>query len=232
MNRPNEEQPGKTTGPRGAMPPLVPVVVQDAASGDVLMLAYADREALRRALVEREGWYFSRSRSRLWRKGESSGNGQAVVGAYLDCDGDAVLLKVRQRGPACHTGEASCFHRPLGPGELDRVSFDQAQALAFLGRLEKVIVERETLRPAGSYTASLFAGGKSRVLQKVGEEAVEFVLAAAATEFRNDGGGGGAGPVVAEAADLLYHLLVALRAEGVALSDVVAVLRSRCDGSE
>ncbi len=205
--------------PQPPQPPLVPVIAQDAATGTVLMLAWADRGALARTLATRDAWYWSRSRSELWRKGATSGNTQRVVGAWADCDRDAVLLQVEQTGPACHTGNATCFHTPLRPGELDKMVYGDAQT-GFIADLAAVIARRDRERPRGSYVASLLSDPDGlRPLQKVGEEAAEFVIAAAASAERQR--------VVAEAADLLFHFLVALRSCDIALGEVVSELQSR-----
>lgn len=284
---------------------LVPVVVQDAGRGDVLMLAYADREALARTLAEGRAWFFSRSRRRLWRKGETSGHELRVQEVRIDCDGDAVLYRVDPAGPACHTGQRTCFHRgvdgaPLsgasragppqpapgpggeagaganggaadaggdGGGAHGGVDDDGADAggdggtaaatahrgasargtnggdgsataatahrgagaagangvmasgsadgaaggLAGLGALEAVVRQRQKERPPGSYTTRLFEAGLARILQKVGEEAVEAVVA---------GGHQSRQRLVEEVADLLYHLTVLLVARDVSWQDV------------
>lgn len=219
------------------MKELLPVIAQDQDTGEVLMLAWADREALRRTLESGEAWYWSRSRQEYWHKGAASGNTQELVEAWTDCDRDAVLIKIRPKGPACHTGKRSCFFRRLGvaalddltyvasarrpgqPGEPDRLAHD-----GFIESLEALIAARERERPEGSYVAGLLTAGPERVLQKVGEEAVEFILAAAGARRES---GAGAGALVGEAADLLFHLLVAMRAHGLAWSDVLAELQRR-----
>ena len=182
---------------------LVPVVAQSALSGEVLMVAYADREALTRTRDTGEAHYHSRSRGVLWKKGETSGNLQNVQEVRVDCDGDAVLYVVRQHGPACHTGAPTCFGAPTG---------------AVLTRLAQVIADRARTRPAGSYTAKLLAQGPARVAQKVGEEAVETALAATT---------GDDSQLAGEAADLLYHLLVLLEARHLPLDRVFEALEQR-----
>jgi phosphoribosyl-ATP pyrophosphohydrolase/phosphoribosyl-AMP cyclohydrolase len=182
---------------------LVPVVAQSAISGDVLMVAYADREALERTRTTGQAHYRSRSRGALWKKGETSGHTQSVRDVRVDCDGDAVLYVVRQTGPACHTGAATCFGDPVG---------------SVLGRLVRTIGERARTRPAGSYTASLLASGVARAAQKVGEEAVETVVAATAEDE---------GRLAGEAADLLFHLLVLLEARRVPFERVLEELERR-----
>lgn len=198
---------------------LIPVVAQDAVTGEVLMLAYADREAMEKTLASGEAHYFSRSRGELWRKGATSGNTQRVVEVRHDCDGDALLYKVEPRGPACHTGERSCFFTtvagegvvPAAGGGDEPVGFG-----AMAEYLAGVIAQRHKDMPEGSYTAKLFARGTERVAQKVGEESVEVVIAA----LRDD-------RLAEEAADLVYHLLVLLEERGVGVEEVGRVLRDR-----
>lgn len=191
---------------------LVPVVTQESRSGDVLMLAYANQDALERTLVTGLAHYFSRSRNALWQKGESSNHVQRVVEVRLDCDGDAVLYRVEQTGPACHTGRHTCFFSVLG-GETGE---DPGGHL--LTRLARTIASRAAERPEGSYTARLLAEGVGKASQKVGEEAIEVVIAAnSETEGR----------LASETADLLYHLLVLLQARGVPLDAVLHELERR-----
>jgi phosphoribosyl-ATP pyrophosphohydrolase/phosphoribosyl-AMP cyclohydrolase len=185
---------------------LLPVVIQDAASGRVLTLAYANREALERTLAERSTWLYSRSRRALWNKGETSGNTQRVIGVSVDCDGDALLYRVEPAGPACHTGAASCFERTLAGDPPSERAFERA-----VRRLEATIESRRSADPAQSYTAKLLHGGVDRICKKVGEEATEVVIAAknaAPDELKW------------ESADLLFHLLVLLAERGVTLDDV------------
>lgn len=193
-------------GPDG----LVPVVVQDARSGEVLMLAWADRVALEATLETRQGHYHSRSRGELWRKGATSGNVQDVVEVRIDCDADAVLYRVRQNGPACHTGRRSCFHLPA----TDPAPPAAGETLALL---ERVVDERLRELPEGSYVTSLHARGLGYVAQKVVEEAGETVVAALQ----------GDDELSAEAADLLFHLMILLRERGLGLADVAEVLDRR-----
>ena len=196
---------------------LVPVVAQDAATGDVLTLAYANREAVEKTLSSGEAHYYSRSRSELWRKGATSGNTQRVVEVRLDCDGDALLYRVEPRGPACHTGEKSCFFTTLG-GEGVGVAADEREVLFgdMVERLAGTIAQRHREMPDGSYTVSLIQGGKERLAQKVGEEAVEVVVAALSDDR-----------LAEESADLVYHLLVLLEERGVGTGDVARVLHDR-----
>jgi phosphoribosyl-ATP pyrophosphohydrolase/phosphoribosyl-AMP cyclohydrolase len=197
---------------------LVPVIAQDEATGDVLTLAYANSEALQKTLSSGEAHYYSRSRSELWRKGATSGNTQRVVEVKLDCDGDALLYRVEPRGPACHTGQNSCFFTSLA-GEGVGVAPAGDSSVPFgtmVEHLAGTIAQRHREMPEGSYTASLIQGGKERLAQKVGEEAVEVVVAALSDER-----------LPGEAADLLYHLLVLLEERGVGIEDVARVLHER-----
>jgi phosphoribosyl-ATP pyrophosphohydrolase/phosphoribosyl-AMP cyclohydrolase len=183
---------------------LLPVVVQDETSGAVLMLAWADAEALRRTVESGEAWFWSRSRERLWRKGETSGNVLTVVSGVADCDGDAVLLRVRPAGPACHRGTRSCFEP--NPAALE------------LGWLAEVIAARRDSDPAASWSARLL-GDPALAARKVGEEAVETMVAAL--------GGEGGDRLAEEAADLVYHLLALLAGQGVAPAAVAERLAAR-----
>ncbi len=191
---------------------LVPVVTQDADTNEVLTLAYANREAVEKTIQTGEAHYYSRSRSELWRKGETSGNTQRVVEVRLDCDGDALLYRVEPRGPACHTGERSCFFT-LVYGEPDGEAPDLGRTL---GRLAVTIAGRHEEMPEESYTAKLFQRGTGYAAQKVGEEAVEVVVAALEGE-----------KLAEETADLLYHLLVLLEEGGVKPEEVARVLDER-----
>lgn len=192
---------------------LVPVVAQDAATGEVLTLAYANREAVEKTLSSGEAHYYSRSRAELWRKGATSGNTQRVVEVRVDCDGDALLYRVEPRGPACHTGERTCFFTVLDGSvkPSNKVGFG-----ATVERLAGTIAERHREMPEGSYTAGLIRSGPERVAQKVGEEAVEVVVAALTDER-----------LAEETADLVYHLLVLLEERGVGIESVAGVLRDR-----
>ena len=185
---------------------LVPVIVQDEATLQVLMLAYMNEAALAETIESGEATFYSRSRGQRWRKGESSGNRLEVISLTPDCDNDALLLGVRPRGPACHRETTSCF------GETD------APGLGRLARLEETIAERAGADGAKSYTARLLSEGAKRVAQKVGEEGVETALA---------GASGSDGELCEEAADLIYHLLVLLRARGLSLNAVLDVLARR-----
>ncbi len=191
---------------------LVPVVTQDSKTGEVLMLAYANAEAVERTRETGDAHYYSRSRGELWRKGATSGNTQRVVELRLDCDGDALLYRVQPAGPACHTGERSCFFTALH-GETEGDAPDLGYTLE---RLAGTIAARHEEMPEGSYTAKLFTRGAPYMAQKVGEEAVEVVVAALEDER-----------LAEETADLLYHLLVLLEDRGVATSEVARVLDER-----
>ena len=190
---------------------LAPAVVQDAESGEVLMLAWMNRESLQRTLDTGLATFFSRSRGKLWVKGETSGNTQRVRAVRLDCDRDAILLRVEPAGPACHTGARSCFlasepllDGPPSPGET-------------LAALERVLRSRQKAPPPGSYTAKLFADEALRH-KKVGEEASELVVASLRGKREE---------IAHEAADLLYHALVLLQAHGMGLREIAEVLRGR-----
>ena len=190
---------------------LVPVVVQDAATLQVLTLAYMDRAALDETIASGEATFFSRSRGRRWRKGETSGDRLHVVSITADCDADAIVLGVRPVGNACHLNRTSCF------GEAD------APGLGRIARLERTIAQRAAADPSESWTAKLMAQGVKRIAQKVGEEGVETALA------------GVAGPdeeLASEAADLIYHLLVLLHARNMVFQDVLDVLASRAEAGK
>ncbi len=190
---------------------LIPAIVQDATSGQVLTLAWMNRESLERTIAERRTWFWSRSRGELWNKGATSGNTQTVRSITLDCDQDALVVLVDQTGVACHTGAQSCFHEPLA-GE-------PAEPFTAIAELTRTIAERAAANdPETSYTASLLAKGIDTVCKKVGEEATEVVLAAKGNEH---------GQLVYESADLLYHLAVVWQASGVDFTEVAAELKSR-----
>jgi phosphoribosyl-ATP pyrophosphohydrolase/phosphoribosyl-AMP cyclohydrolase len=185
---------------------LLPAIVQDDATAQVLMLGYMNREALAATLESGFVTFFSRSRQSLWRKGETSGNRLALRSVHADCDADALLVRAQPEGPTCHLGTASCFTEDSPPDA------------AWLGRLQEVVRERADAPLEQSYTARLLAAGLPRVAQKVGEEGVETALAAVTADDE---------ALAGEAADLLYHLIVLLHARGLALEDVVAVLEQR-----
>lgn len=190
---------------------LLTAVVQDARNGSVLMVGYMDRDALRETFSRRRVVFYSRTKGRLWEKGETSGNSLDLVEIRTDCDRDALLVTAQPRGPVCHLGTATCFG--------DEVPAPAATSpFAFLSSLESIIEQRVAERPEGSYTARLFAQGPKRIAQKVGEEGLEVALAAVAETDDK---------VLAESADLLYHLLVLLKSRGLPLARVVAELESR-----
>lgn len=185
---------------------LLPAIVHDADSGRVLMLGYMNAEALEQTRALGKVTFYSRSKQRLWTKGESSGHWLSVVGIEVDCDRDTLLIQARPAGPVCHLGTQTCFGAESGP------------PLAFLADLGAVIESRKGAAADSSYTARLFASGTRRIAQKVGEEGLETALAAVAQ---------GREELLAEAADLLYHLQVLLADQGLGLADVVEVLRQR-----
>ena len=188
---------------------LIPAIVQDAATREVLTLAYMNRESLARTLETKQTWFWSRSRNELWHKGATSGNTQEVVNLALDCDSDAIIVLVKPAGPACHTGAVSCFD--TGAASLGAV----------LDQLYELIQSRERERPSGSYTTYLFEAGLDKILKKVGEESAETIIAA---KNENDA------RLTEESADLLYHLLVLLVARGVSLTDIAQELAQRRKG--
>lgn len=195
---------------------LVPAIVQDAHTGQVLMLAYVNAEALERTLETGESWFWSRSRGELWYKGATSGNTQRVIEVRYDCDADALLLRVEPRGPACHTGHQSCFYRRL-PGSPE--GEDDHQPV--LDRLWAIIQDRKAHPRPGSYTCQLLEAGQPQILKKIGEEAVEVIVAAQSE---------GDERLVSELADLVYHTLVLLAARDLSWADVEAELKRRFGG--
>lgn len=193
---------------------LLPVVAQDTRSGEVLMLAYANRDALERTVATGQAHYWSRSRREIWRKGATSGHSQEVVDVRADCDGDAVLYRVWQTGPACHTGRGNCFARAVRDGAL--VEADGAGHI--LARVEALIYERERERPEASYTTYLLEQGIDKALKKLGEESAETIIAAKNSDPAE---------LRAEAADLIFHLLVVLRMRGLPLGELWGELEER-----
>lgn len=189
---------------------LLCAIAQEYNSGEVLMQAYMNEEALRLTLETGYAHYFSRSRNRLWKKGEESGHVQKVISLSVDCDGDCVLLGIEQEGAACHTGNRSCFFRK-------EIASPRA-GIPFLAEVERVVKDRKDNPEEGSYTSYLFEKGIDKIAKKTGEEAVETVIAAK-NENKEE--------FVGECADLMYHLLVLLQAKGVALSDVCTQLKER-----
>ena len=190
---------------------LIPAIVQNATTREVLTLAYMNRESLERTIETKQTWFWSRSRNELWHKGATSGNTQEVVSLVLDCDRDAIVILVNPAGPACHTGAVSCFDAGMRPAELGPL----------LDQLYELIQSRERERPDGSYTTYLFEEGLDKILKKLGEESAETIIAA-----KNDD----EGRLTAEVSDLVYHLLVLLVARGVSLAQVAAELGNRRKG--
>ncbi|MDO7847511.1 bifunctional phosphoribosyl-AMP cyclohydrolase/phosphoribosyl-ATP diphosphatase HisIE [Hymenobacter sp. M29] len=192
---------------------LAPAIIQDADTGQVLMLGYLNEAAWLKTQQEGRVTFFSRSKNRLWTKGESSGNFLQVVSHHVDCDADTVLIRVIPEGPTCHRGTVSCFVQA-------QQNFAPAAPVGFLASLERLINERKQFpeRAPTSYTVSLFKKGMPKIAQKVGEEAVETVIDAVAGHHATLPG---------EVADLLYHLLVLLAASGLSLSEVISVLQER-----
>lgn len=186
---------------------LVPAIVQNAETREVLTLAYMNQESLARTIETKQTWFWSRSRQELWHKGATSGNTQEVVSLALDCDGDAIVVLVKPAGPACHTGSVSCFN----------VTQDENLG-SLLSRLYQLIGDRERERPAGSYTTYLFDEGIDKILKKLGEESAETIIAA-----KNDDDS----RLVAEVSDLIYHLLVLLVSRGVTLEEIANELKQR-----
>jgi phosphoribosyl-AMP cyclohydrolase / phosphoribosyl-ATP pyrophosphohydrolase len=189
---------------------LLPAIVQDTDTGAVLMMGYMNRDALAATETTGQVTFWSRSKQRLWTKGETSGHYLAASKIALDCDQDTLLILAKPQGPACHTGTDTCWGMEAPQSE--------AQSVAFLRTLEKVIVQRIADRPAGSYTAKLLDQGITRIAQKVGEEGLELALAGVAQSDPE---------IISEAADLLYHTLLLLNAKGLSLSTVVAELQAR-----
>ena len=190
---------------------LIPAIAQDAATGEVLMLAWMNRESLQLTIDTGYATYFSRSRRQLWKKGETSGHLQRVIRLSYDCDGDAILMQVEQTGPACHTGKKTCFHNPVMDGAMPATA-------GILDTIEATIADRALNPKPGSYTNYLLDKGAEKICKKVGEEATETVIAA----MKGDSDG-----LAGEAADLLYHLAVLLQSQGVAMRDVWEVLKTR-----
>ncbi|MFB6468609.1 bifunctional phosphoribosyl-AMP cyclohydrolase/phosphoribosyl-ATP diphosphatase HisIE [Cytobacillus sp. Hz8] len=196
---------------------LVPAIVQDAITKEVLTLAYMNKESLQKSLETRETWFYSRSRQELWHKGETSGNTQTIVEMKYDCDQDAILVLVNPKGPACHHGTTSCFTDKLITSEVgsNQLSLQDYQ---ILGSLERVIVNRQKERPEGAYTTYLFEKGVDKILKKVGEESAEVIIAAKNRDHEE---------LKWEAADLLYHLLVLLVEQELPFKEVLNVLTQR-----
>lgn len=213
---------------------LVPTIVQDGRTREVLMLAYMNAESLRRTLETQETWFWSRSRRELWHKGATSGNVQRVESVRVDCDADTLLVEVEPAGAACHTGARSCFFREIDEmkndepqGEnakratienVEAVKNDEANLGATLEKLYALIVERRAERPENSYTTYLFNAGLDKILKKIGEESAETIIAAKNTDAK---------AFVSETSDLIYHLIVLMVERGASLEDVRAELARR-----
>ena len=185
---------------------MLPAIAQDHISGQVLMLAYMNKEALEATLATGKATFFSRSRQRIWCKGESSGNTLYIQEITADCDADTLLLKVKAEGPACHKGTTSCWNEATAP------------SLTFLALLDTLLESKKTESPENSYTASLYDEGVKRIAQKVGEEGIETALAAVAGDHDE---------LINESADLLYHLMVLLKANTLSINDVIKCLQQR-----
>lgn len=208
---------------------LIPAIVQDVQTNEVLMLAYMNKESLQKTLESGQTWFWSRSRQELWNKGATSGHNQHVQQISYDCDADTLLVKVIQDGVACHEGDKSCFHYPLtieakkgnccGCGQSAEASVEAKQATpAIIEELYGVILDRKAKRPEGSYTTYLFDKGLDKILKKVGEEAAEVIIGA--KNLSKD-------EVVYEASDLVYHLLVLLAQQDITPNDIYAELAKR-----
>jgi phosphoribosyl-ATP pyrophosphohydrolase/phosphoribosyl-AMP cyclohydrolase len=200
---------------------LVPAVVQEAETGECLMVAWMNREAVDRTLATGFTHFWSRSRGRLWRKGETSGNEQHVWRVYVDCDADTLLVQVHADGVACHTGNRACFFQRLRA--TDDGAVEEPAAATMLERLERVIAGRKAASPAGSYVAKLLAAGDAATCRKIGEEAVEVITAAL--------GGEGDRRLVEEMADLWFHTLVLLGQRSIPLRDILEELARRHAGA-
>ncbi|MBP3949980.1 bifunctional phosphoribosyl-AMP cyclohydrolase/phosphoribosyl-ATP diphosphatase HisIE [Bacillus suaedae] len=193
---------------------LVPAIVQDAASKEVLTLAYMNKESLEKSLETRETWFYSRSRQELWHKGGTSGNTQQIIDMRYDCDADSLVVLVVPAGPACHKGDYTCFSDSL----IDQSVKTNPTRFAILDELEALIAKREADRPEGAYTTYLFEKGVDKILKKVGEEAGEVIIAAKNRDPEE---------LKWEVADLFYHVLVLLREQKLPLDEVLNVLEER-----
>lgn len=194
---------------------LIPAIIQDASSKEVLTLAYMNEESLQKSIETKETWFYSRSRQELWHKGATSGNIQRIVDMRYDCDKDAVLVLVNPAGPACHNGTYSCFSDSLLQEKSKELSGERYE---IINELETIIARREAERPEGSYTTYLFDKGVDKILKKVGEEASEVIIAAKNRDPEE---------LKWETADLLYHLLVLLREQKLPLDEVLQALKKR-----
>ncbi len=196
---------------------LMPAVIQDAADGRVLMVAYMNRESLEKTMETGRTWFYSRSRQKLWNKGETSGHFQDVEEILVDCDADALVVKVRQTGPACHTGKPSCFFRKIGEdGELR--DYEAPASSSILDEVYAVVRDRMENPKEGSYTNYLLDTGIDKILKKVGEECSETIIAAKNEEPSE---------IALETSDLLYHLIVMIAERGMTMEDIYAELKNR-----
>ena len=196
---------------------LVPVVVQDFDSNEVLMLAYMNEESLKKTIDTGFAHYFSRSRNKLWKKGESSGNVQEVKDIFVDCDNDTILLKVKQTGPACHTGRKSCFFTNLKTNE---ITMDKEKEIEynFIDKLYHTLLDRKNANPETSYVSSLYHKGENSLLKKIAEEAAEFCFAVKDNDKKE---------IIYEAADLAFHTLIALALKNIHPEAVLEELKRR-----
>jgi phosphoribosyl-AMP cyclohydrolase / phosphoribosyl-ATP pyrophosphohydrolase len=199
---------------------LIPAIVQDAFSKEILTLAYMNLDSIRKSIETKETWFYSRSRQELWHKGATSGNTQTILDIKFDCDQDALIILVEASGPACHNGTNSCFNE----GFFDRKKVtlqNNIKDYQILYELEHIIRERDSERPEGAYTTYLFEKGLDKILKKVGEEASEVIIAAKNRDTEE---------LKWEAADLIYHLLVLLQEQKLPFNEVLSVLNKRKDG--
>ena len=197
---------------------LIPVVAQDFYSNTVMMVAYANAEAVKKTIETKKAWYFSRSRNKLWQKGETSGNHQEVRDILIDCDGDTLIYKVIQSGNACHTGHRTCFFNSLLELASEGSYPDDRGNEAILKEVFNVVLDRKNNPKEGSYTNYLFDKGIDKILKKVGEEAAETIIAAKNNE---------PGEIALEVSDLIYHIMVMLADRGMTLEDIYRELESR-----
>lgn len=194
---------------------LLPAIIQDEKTLAILMVGYMNKEALQKTLDTQFVTFYSRSKKRIWQKGEVSGNRLKLIRIHSDCDNDAILIHALPTGPVCHTGQQSCFSNSNSSNSMSHTG---STDLEFLLELEALIAEREILKPEGSYISKLFDSGISRIAQKVGEEAVECALASIDKDDKE---------FASEVADLLFHVLILLRARKITLSDVTQILKKR-----
>lgn len=199
---------------------LIPAIVQDAFSKEVLTLAYMNLDSLNMSIETKETWFFSRSRMELWHKGATSGNTQTILDIKFDCDQDALVILVETAGPACHNGTISCFSESFFDRKQEALQ-NNMNGYRILLELEQIIKKRETERPEGAYTTYLFEKGIDKILKKVGEEASEVIIAAKNRDKEE---------LKWEAADLIYHLLVLFQEQKLPFSEVLSVLNKRKDG--